>query len=166
MRFHWMNMKWQEYGVWSLSLPYGLVLSGLCVCACTVFQTDRSFIEEDSEEGVSSIRVSKFLHWFLCGWQVSMGTGDGNDIDPTSTTEVESRIARCLTISIKSSLFWPKNHPPRQEEVGLGKNIERSSWCKTSAPQQNKSYFIWVMKVVWNNAKKCLSNQKRHAWPV
>ncbi len=46
-----------------MCLPYGLVLSGLCVCVCVVFQTDRSFIEEDSEEGKSQAsEFQNFLH--------------------------------------------------------------------------------------------------------
>ncbi len=82
-------------GIWSMefmsSLRSGIVgVVCVCVCVCAVFQTDRSFIEEDSEEGKSQASgFQNFLHWFLCRRQVSMGTADGNDVDPTSTTGVE-----------------------------------------------------------------------------
>ncbi len=85
--------EYEMTGIWSMefisSLRSGIV-GVVCVCVCTVFHTDRLFIEEDSEEGKSQASgFQNFLHWFLCGRQVSMGTADGNDVDPTSTTGVE-----------------------------------------------------------------------------
>lgn len=48
--------EYEMTGIWNVefkSSPRSGIVEVVCVCVCMVFHTDRSFIEEDSEEGKS-----------------------------------------------------------------------------------------------------------------